>query len=214
MLRHSETVWETVNLKLWSLPFVLGTRIPSPGLRLRPYRKRIRITCLTACVVLFFVWLVRSLETTPAAPQLTYGHVGIEDHEVPPVADVPVAEALPDKLQQRLQSPAERFCAQLERHTQDCGAVDRTNDGICLYTVTSGPTYLRHPTHTHRTDPVVVEEQDPRCSKPRKTTRYRRVSVIYRNWDDVPSHATLEDAFCLQRLMDELYNAPMSRCPP
>lgn len=108
-------------------------------------------------------------------------------------AEIIKTPALPDVCAQNRPADNARACGFL------------LDTAICLTSPSEGaPLYLVEPVITHREQPVDVLEPQPDGCAPRRVTRYRKITVLYRNAQDKSERAFLSNAFCVQQLVEAL----------
>lgn len=92
-----------------------------------------------------------------------------------------------------------------------CGFVFESS--VCLTAPNEGaPSHMVEPVITHREQPVKVTEfLGGRCT--RTVTRYRKITVLYRNAQDKSERVFLSNAFCVQQLVEALERG-WPDCPP
>lgn len=223
MLRDSFTVTETVRKsvaqRLAHLPMPLGILVP------KSWGFRRELACGLAALLVVSAWLLFPRPTASATPKGSeFGQCirpsssgsGSSEDETPPVPIVklppsqpassssssePAANKRPSLLQQEEVDPCDTLTPV---HDYACGFT--TDVGICVNAAVAkgygSPRYLAQPVIVHREQPVPVTEPLPHCTQPRQVTRYRRITALYRDVKDLPQRIMLNNAFCVEFLVE------------
>jgi len=189
MLRCSEVIWDTVDrvVQKQILPLPLVTLIPPAVWKSR------RVVCpALAAVATLFVLFVYVARSAPAVEVVT-------EEELPP----PPAEPQEPRVV-FVEAASVRACRELD-DGRSCGKTHEASEGVCIFRPVNGPMYYRHPMIARQSEPLSVTEMHERCLQPRVVRRYKKITVVYKTWDDATESIRLEgkDALCLQRLIDE-----------
>lgn len=208
--KKQETYWQLVIPYLTTLPLPSAVYVPSPWqwLRGEKYLRPVFIFGLAAAVLICSLAWLGSVTHSDHHFVQDIEQLAFED-EVPLV--VAATQPLPAPQQNVPKDASELFCDKLRAsqvyYQEACGGVDYATHTVCLFdTNTVGPKVLRDPSISHRHNVVDVEELDPRCAGqvPRRTVRHRQISVLYKTFYEEPAFIRLENAYCLQRLVEEL----------
>lgn len=194
-----------------------GYYVPTLWLRFRPYRYRAARVGGIIFVVFCVLWLLSICFSPTASIMQEVDAELIEEAQAfaeaatePPTAAIAVVS--PPQI------PKEAWeitCEAVHSTPSSCGDIDWKHYSVCLYRESDGKpiNYLRQPTISHRRSPMLVEEVDERCTQPRRVTRHKQITVLHKDWHDETVFVLMEDAYCLQKLIEELQRGhPSAQC--